>query len=29
MKAKDYINALRVYEPGRPIDEVARELGFV
>ncbi len=28
MKAKDYINALRVYEPGRPIDEVARELGF-
>jgi histidinol-phosphate aminotransferase len=28
MKAKDYVAGLRVYEPGRPIEEVARELGF-
>lgn len=28
MKAKDYISDLRVYEPGKPIEEVARELGF-
>lgn len=26
--AKKYISALGVYEPGRPMDEVARELGF-
>lgn len=25
---KDYISELRVYEPGKPIEEVARELGF-
>ncbi len=28
MKAKDWILDLRVYEPGKPIEEVARELGF-
>ncbi|MEI6891197.1 MAG: histidinol-phosphate transaminase [Pontiella sp.] len=28
MKPKDYISDLRVYEPGKPMDEVARELGF-
>jgi histidinol-phosphate aminotransferase len=28
MKAKEYISDLRVYEPGKPIEEVARELGF-
>ena len=28
MKAKDWISGLRVYEPGKPIEEVARELGF-
>lgn len=28
MKAKDWITNLRVYEPGKPIEEVARELGF-
>ncbi len=28
MKAKDWISDLRVYEPGKPIEEVARELGF-
>lgn len=28
MKPKDYIAGLRVYEPGKPIEEVARELGF-
>lgn len=28
MIPKDYIAELRVYEPGRPIEEVARELGF-
>lgn len=28
MKPKDYISDLRVYEPGKPIEEVARELGF-
>ncbi len=28
MKAKDWISDLRVYEPGKPIQEVARELGF-
>ena len=28
MKAKEWISGLRVYEPGRPIEEVARELGF-
>ncbi|MEA2069594.1 MAG: histidinol-phosphate transaminase, partial [Verrucomicrobiota bacterium] len=28
MKAKDWISDLRVYEPGKPIEEVARDLGF-
>jgi len=28
MKAKEWIADLRVYEPGKPIEEVARELGF-
>ena len=28
MKAKEWISSLRVYEPGKPIEEVARELGF-
>ena len=28
MIPKDYIADLRVYEPGKPIEEVARELGF-
>jgi len=28
MKEKDWIRDLRVYEPGKPIEEVARELGF-
>jgi histidinol-phosphate aminotransferase len=28
MKPKHWIDALRVYEPGKPIEEVARELGF-
>lgn len=28
MKSKDFISDLRVYEPGKPIEEVARELGF-
>ena len=28
MIPKDYIAGLRVYEPGRPIEEVARALGF-
>jgi histidinol-phosphate aminotransferase len=28
MKQKGYIDTLRVYEPGKPIEEVARELGF-
>ena len=28
MKPKEWINGLRMYEPGRPIEEVARELGF-
>jgi histidinol-phosphate aminotransferase len=28
MKAKEWISELRVYEPGKPIEEVARELGF-
>ena len=28
MKAKEWVGNLRVYEPGKPIDEVARELGF-
>ncbi len=28
MKPKDWIEDLRVYEPGRPLEEVARELGF-
>lgn len=28
MKAKEWISNLKVYEPGKPIDEVARELGF-
>jgi len=28
MMAKDWISSLRVYEPGKPIEEVARELGF-
>ena len=28
MKANDWIGSLRVYEPGKPIEEVARELGF-
>jgi histidinol-phosphate aminotransferase len=28
MIPKDHIAELRVYEPGRPIEEVARELGF-
>ncbi len=28
MKAKDWVSDLRVYEPGKPIEEVARELGF-
>ncbi|MBN2163760.1 MAG: histidinol-phosphate transaminase [Pontiellaceae bacterium] len=28
MILKKYISDLRVYEPGRPIEEVARELGF-
>lgn len=28
MKAKNWITDLRVYEPGKPIEEVARELGF-
>ncbi len=28
MKAKEWISRLKVYEPGKPIDEVARELGF-
>lgn len=28
MKAKEWISGLRVYEPGKPIEEVARELGF-
>jgi histidinol-phosphate aminotransferase len=28
MIPKDYIAGLRVYEPGKPIEEVARELGF-
>lgn len=28
MKPKDHISDLRVYEPGKPIEEVARELGF-
>ncbi len=28
MKAKEWISNLRVYEPGKPLEEVARELGF-
>jgi histidinol-phosphate aminotransferase len=28
MKAKDWISDLKVYEPGKPLEEVARELGF-
>jgi histidinol-phosphate aminotransferase len=28
MKAREWISDLRVYEPGKPIEEVARELGF-
>ncbi|MDF7824591.1 histidinol-phosphate transaminase [Pontiellaceae bacterium B12227] len=28
MIAKEWISDLRVYEPGKPIEEVARELGF-
>jgi histidinol-phosphate aminotransferase len=28
MKSKEWISVLRVYEPGKPIEEVARELGF-
>ncbi len=28
MKAKDWISDLRIYEPGKPMEEVARELGF-
>ncbi len=28
MVPKDYISGLKVYEPGKPIEEVARELGF-
>lgn len=28
MKTKDWIADLRVYEPGKPIEEVARDLGF-
>ena len=28
MNAKEWIKDLRVYEPGKPIEEVARELGF-
>ena len=28
MKPKSWIENLRVYEPGKPIEEVARELGF-
>ena len=28
MKPKDYVSDLKVYEPGKPIEEVARELGF-
>lgn len=28
MLAKEWISDLRVYEPGKPIEEVARELGF-
>jgi histidinol-phosphate aminotransferase len=28
MIPKDYISELKVYEPGKPIEEVARELGF-
>lgn len=28
MIPKDYISDLKVYEPGKPIEEVARELGF-
>ncbi|MDF7806025.1 histidinol-phosphate transaminase [Pontiellaceae bacterium B12219] len=28
MKPKKYISDLRVYEPGKPMEEVARELGF-
>lgn len=28
MKANEWISDLRVYEPGKPIEEVARELGF-
>ena len=28
MKAKEWISDLRVYEPGKPIEEVARDLGF-
>jgi len=28
MTPKDYIADLKVYEPGKPIEEVARELGF-
>ncbi|MEN7973114.1 MAG: histidinol-phosphate transaminase [Verrucomicrobiota bacterium] len=28
MKVKEWVSDLRVYEPGKPIEEVARELGF-
>lgn len=28
MRAKEWISDVRVYEPGKPIEEVARELGF-
>ena len=28
MNAKEWISDLRVYEPGKPMEEVARELGF-
>jgi len=28
MTPRDFISDLRVYEPGKPIDEVARDLGF-
>lgn len=28
MKYKNYISDLRVYEPGKPLEEVVRELGF-
>ena len=28
MKPKDFISELKVYEPGKPIEEVTRELGF-